>query len=91
MNNATQLIRCYIIDDIEGNRGEDELTDLHNAHRIETCVAEGELGVGEMDSIWVTDAALSHVACAFLSRRLFLLLDSGNIVGGLLNRDFDEN
>ncbi len=69
--------------DVEGNFGEDQLTDLHNAHLIDTCVAEGELGVGEMGSIWVTDRSLRHAACALLSRRLFLFLDSNDIVGGL--------
>ena len=39
-------------------------------------VTEGELGVGEMGSIWVTDDSLGHAACALLSRRLFVFLDS---------------
>ncbi len=68
---------------VTGNIGESELTDLHNAHRIETCVTEGELGVGEMGSIWVTDASMGHAACALLSRRLFVFLDSRRILGGM--------
>ncbi len=69
--------------DVEGNFGEDQLADLHNAHRIETCVTDSAMGVGEMGSVWVTDESLGHAACALLSRRLFIFLDSNTIVGGL--------
>lgn len=68
---------------IEDNFGEDELTDLHNAHKINTCVTESSLGVGEMGSVWVTDESLGHAACALLSQHLFIFLDSEKIVGGL--------
>lgn len=70
-------------DGVDGNITEDELSDLHNAHRIETCVTDSHLGVGEMGSVWVTDNTLRHAACALLSRRLFIFLDSNDIVGGL--------
>lgn len=70
-------------DGVEGNFSESELTDLHNAHKIETCVTESAMGVGEMGSVWVTDSTLVHAACALLSRRLFVLLDSKRVVGGL--------
>ena len=40
---------------VDGNISEDELTDLHNAHKIDTCVTESSMGVGEMGSVWVTD------------------------------------
>lgn len=68
---------------VDGNFGEDELTDLHSAHKINTCVTESTLGVGEMGSVWVTDESLVHAACALLSQHLFIFLDSKNIVGGL--------
>lgn len=68
---------------VEGNMGEDELTDLHNAHTIDTCVSESSMGVGEMGSVWVTDGSLTHAACALLSRHLFIFLDSSKIVHGL--------
>lgn len=67
----------------DGNVKEEDLADLKNASRINSCVTEGELGVGEMGAIWVTDKSLGHVACALLSRRLFILLDVDRIVGGL--------
>lgn len=70
-------------DGVDGNFGEDKLSDLHNAHLIDTCVTDSPLGVGEMGSVWVTDESLGHAACALLSRRLFIFLDSKNIVGGL--------
>ena len=68
---------------VKGNVSEADLTDLHNAHTIETCVTESPMGVGEMGSVWVTDDSLVHAACALLSRRLFVFLDAGRIVGGL--------
>lgn len=70
-------------DGVKGNVTEEDVADLHNAHRIETCVAESDMGVGEMGSVWVTDDTLRHAACALLSRHLFIFLDSSRIVGGL--------
>lgn len=71
------------VGDLEGNMAEDRLADLHNAHLIDTCVAESSLGVAETGSVWVTEADLRHAACALLSRHLFILLDSSLIVGGI--------
>lgn len=68
---------------VQGNVTEDDIADLHDAHRIDTCVSESPMGVGEMGSVWVTDDSLRHAACALLSRRLFMFLDRRNIVGGL--------
>lgn len=81
--NPSEHIIYSSTDAVEGNFSEDRLVDMHNAHLIETCVTEGEMGVGEMGSIWVTDKSLRHAACALLSRRLYILLDSANIIGGL--------
>lgn len=71
------------LDDVTGNFGEKDLTDLRNAEKINTCVTEAEMGVGEMGSVWVTDRTLRHPACALMSRHLFVLLDATKIVGGL--------
>ena len=71
------------LDDVTGNFGEKDLTDLRNAEKINTCVTEAEMGVGEMGSVWVTDRTLRHPACALMSRHLFVLLDASKIVGGL--------
>ena len=71
------------LDDVTGNFGEKDLTDLRNAEKINTCVTEAEMGVGEMGSVWVTDRKLRHPACALMSRHLFVLLDASKIVGGL--------
>lgn len=68
---------------VAGNVTEEDVADLRNAHTINTCVTESELAVGEMGSVWVTDASLNHAACALLSRRLFVLLDAASIVGGM--------
>lgn len=71
------------LDDVTGNFGEKDLTDLRNTEKINTCVTEAEMGVGEMGSVWVTDRTLRHPACALMSRHLFVLLDASKIVGGL--------
>lgn len=81
MDSATKTIYSAA-DGVEGNVTEDDVADLHNAHKIETCVAESSMGVGEMGSVWVTDESLRHAACALLSRRLFILLDSTKIIAG---------
>lgn len=59
------------------------LTDPHDAHIIDICIAEGEWGVGETGSIWVTDKSLGLAAAALLSTDLFLFLEKKNIVGGI--------
>lgn len=71
------------LDDVTGNFGEKDLTDLRNAEIINTCVTEAEMGVGEMGSVWVTDRTLRHPACALMSRHLFVLLDATKIIGGM--------
>lgn len=71
------------LDDVTGNFGEKDLTHLRNAEKINTCVTEAEMGVGEMGSVWVTDRSLRHAPCALMSRHLFVLLDATKIVGGL--------
>lgn len=68
---------------VKGNMDENELADLRNGGKIEACITEGELGVGEMGSIWVTDKSLGKPACALLSRQLFIFLDSAHIINGL--------
>lgn len=68
---------------VEGNVSEADIADLHNAHKIETCIAESEMGVGEMGSVWMTGETLHQAACALLSRHLFIFLDSKKIVGGM--------
>lgn len=70
-------------DGVDGNITEEDIADLHNAHRIETCVTESSLGVGETGSVWVTDETLRHAACALFAQHLFIFLDRSSIVGGL--------
>ena len=68
---------------IEGNISDKDLSELRNAHLIQTCITEGIMGVGETGSIWVTNESLKHAACALLSKQLFILLDKNRIVSGL--------
>lgn len=68
---------------IEGNVPESDLADLRNASKIHSCITEGEMGVGETGSIWVTDESLRHAVCALLCQHLFILLDSSRITGDM--------
>lgn len=88
LNNQPEMdIHSHLIyssvPDITGNFTDSALADLRNAHKINVCVTESDLGVGEMGAVWVTDASLKYAACALLSRRLFILLDGNHIIGGL--------
>lgn len=70
--------------DFEGNV--DPLTlddDPHRAVAVDICVAQGEYGVGEMGSVWVTDRSLGLAAAALLCTDLYLLLDRRNILPDL--------
>lgn len=71
------------LDDLKGSFTEADLSELRDAHKIDVCVTEGEMGVGEMGAIWVTDESLRHAVCALLARRLFILLDAEKIQGGM--------
>lgn len=71
------------VKDVPGNFGDLSANDLRGASEVGTFVTEGILGVGEMGAIWVTDESLGQPVCAFLARRIFILLDSANIIGGL--------
>lgn len=80
---AGQNVIFSSVDGVTGNMPEDDIKDHQKIEKIRTCVTEGIMGVGEMGAIWVTNASLKHAACALLSRKLFILLDYNNIVGGM--------
>lgn len=61
----------------------DNITDPHDANILDVSIAEGELGVGETGSIWVTDESLGLAPAALLSTDLILLLDKKRIVDGI--------
>ena len=69
--------------DWQGNLPLDKVSDPHAAHVIDTCVAQGLMGVGEMGSVWVTDESLGKGACALMATDLYLLLDQANILPGM--------
>lgn len=71
------------IPDYIGNITLSELTDPHDANRIDVCVAQGLAGVGETGSVWVTNESLGLTAAALFSTSLYLLLDTKNIVDGI--------
>lgn len=71
------------VDGYEGNLPLSAIADPHAANVIDICVAEGELGVGETGSIWVTGESLKSAAAALFSTDLYLLLDTRQIVDGI--------
>lgn len=81
--NRSENIVYSTADGVKGNLNEEDLAELRNAHKIQTCVTEGLLGVGEMGAVWVTDESLGHAVCALLAKHLFVFLDKGRIRGGL--------
>lgn len=80
---ASDKIIYSRVEEIAGNFGEKDLANLRDAEKIQTCVAESELGVGETGSVWVTDESLGHPICALFSRRMFIFLDRNRLKGGI--------
>lgn len=72
---------CSVIEGFDGDLSIKNIADPHDANVIATFVANGELGVGESGSVWVTKKSLQIPACALLSTDLILLLDRSKIVG----------
>lgn len=71
------------VKDVTGNFPTPGSGDLRKAGDVETFVTEGLLGVGEMGAVWVTNESLGEPVCALLARRVFILLDSAKIIGGM--------
>lgn len=69
--------------DYEGNLSLQELDDPHKAISIDSCISEGELGIGETGSVYVTNDSLGLAASALFSTNLYLLLDADKIVDGV--------
>ena len=67
------------VPDFQGNITESELADPHAAHVVDICVAQGEAGVGETGSVWVSDVSLRVAAAALFSTDLYLLLDTTKV------------
>lgn len=80
---AQQNVIYSSVPDVQGNFTEADLDQLGKAAKIQTCVTEGEMGVGETGSMWVSNKSLKHAVCGLLARRLFVFIDKGHIVGGL--------
>lgn len=71
------------VPDFKGNFELLPTDNLHRAAQVDVCIAQGEMGVGETGSVWVTDGSLGVPAAALLSTDLYLLLDTADIVGGI--------
>lgn len=71
------------LDGFEGNFTVRTETDPHCANVVDICVGEGEIGVGETGSVWVTEKSLGLTACALFSTDLYLLLEEKNLYEGI--------
>ena len=80
---ASDKIIYSTAEGVEGNFGEKDLKNLRDAEKIQTCVSDSDLGVGETGSVWVTDKSLGHPICALFSRKLFVFLDRKRLKGGI--------
>lgn len=71
------------IEGIQGNVRDADVSNPHDAAKIDICITESDLGVGEMGSLWVTDESLRQPACGLLCLHLYVLVDAARIVGGM--------
>ncbi len=71
------------VEGFEGNFTVRTDTDPHSANVVDICIGEGEIGVGETGSVWVTEKSLGLTACALFSTDLYLLLDINNLYEGI--------
>ncbi len=74
---------CSSLPDYRATVTPSEIGDPHNAHTLDSTVAQGVLGVGETGSVYVTDQSLGLAAAALLAHDLYLLLDRADIVDGI--------
>lgn len=71
------------IPEIHTDISAESIADPHDANTIDVCIAEGNLGVGETGSIWVTNKSLGLAAAALFSTDLYLLLEKDKVVSGI--------
>lgn len=69
--------------DYEGNFRVEEMSDPHDASKIDTTVTESELGVGETGSLWVTEKSLGVAAAGVMALHLIILIRRDRIVDGM--------
>lgn len=67
----------------DGNISPDQLPVPSDAHKLQACVGEGTLGIGETGSILVDPETFGRMANGLLAIDLYLLLDRSRIVAGL--------
>ncbi|MCC8113017.1 MAG: LUD domain-containing protein [Bacteroidales bacterium] len=75
---------CSQLPDFKGSVSAADYPDPHKCTDISATVVESHLGVGEMGSLYLTDAELGGVpAIALLCLDLFVLINEADIVDGL--------
>ncbi|MDE6078652.1 MAG: LUD domain-containing protein [Duncaniella sp.] len=71
--------------DFEGNVNPQHFEKPADAERLNACVGEGILGIGETGSVLVAPETFSGIANGLFAENLYLLLDKTKIVDGLQN------
>ena len=71
------------VEGYDGNISIDALPLPADAHQLQACVGEGEMGIGETGSVLVAPATFGRMANGLLAIDLYLLLERNKIVPGL--------
>ncbi|MCM1519685.1 MAG: lactate utilization protein [Lachnoclostridium sp.] len=74
---------CSAVADYPAARRPADYPDPRRAVDVDVFVAESHLGVGEMGSVWLTDAELGIASLALLCTDLYVLLDRKKIVADM--------
>lgn len=84
--NVKQSDSSLVFSAVDGYAGNISMNDLPlpaDAHKLQACVGEGDMGIGETGSVLVAPATFGRMANGLLAIDLYLLLDSKKILPGL--------
>lgn len=71
------------VEGYNGNMTVDSIKKPADAEKLNACVGEGVLGIGETGSVLVTPETFGRMASGLLAVNLYLLLDKSKILDGL--------
>ena len=71
---------CSAVQEIAGTRRVEKVSDPHELADVDGGVIRAQFGVAETGALWITHEDLVVDALGFLSQRLIVLLDPGQIV-----------
>lgn len=72
-----------VVEGYNGNVTTDSIKRPADAEKLNACVGEGVLGIGETGSVLVTPETFGRMASGLLAVNLYLLLDKSKILDGL--------